>query len=116
MRYGSRATSNDETAPVIGDFDPPPGSPISSTTTLSFSVTDETGDFHALVVLCAFEDIGIYEVVHDGVEFGPQYRFSTREVIANGFRYTLIRREGWLETARIRVVGVDTGGNLVTLE
>lgn len=116
MRFGSRAVAEDTEPPTIGDFDPALGETLSRTGSVSFSLVDESGTFHALVVNVAFESENRYDVVHDGNEFGPDYRNSTREVIANGYRYTIVRRLGWTSQPRFRVVGVDSGGNLVTLE
>ena len=116
MRWGSRAAAVDTVPPTIGDFEPEPGTTISSTQSIAFSLVDETGTFHALIVGVAFESESRYDVVHDGAEFGPDYRNSTRETIANGFRYTVIRRQGWTSQPRFRVIGVDGGGNTVTLE
>jgi hypothetical protein len=102
---------------VITDFDPSLATTIASNATVAFSITDETGLFFVMAVLMKFESRGVYEVVHDGTAFGPQYfGNSTRVAVSGGFRYTLRRRDGWPEKLKVRVLAIDRGGNTAIVD
>ncbi len=103
----------DTAAPVIDNFSPAQGSDIEPQQSLMFDVTDESGLFSTIIVHAVFAD-GVEEVVHDGTNFRGFYTStSSRVLITNGWRYTVLRSGGWPSSpVMIRVFAVDGGGNL----
>jgi hypothetical protein len=102
----------DSVAPVVGGVTPAPGTPISATTPVSFEVTDDQGAFRR--VLVGVELSGVVELVHDGDAFLGNYAGggSTRNPIAGGFAYTILRDGGgWPSSPTVRVWAIDLRGN-----
>lgn len=103
---------SDSTPPQITNFVPSLATAVEATGTVQFDVTDNLTEFAAVVILADFRASGIYDVVHDGANWGPQYRGdSTRTAIAGGWRYVLRRRDGWPLGPKFRCAVVDLGGN-----
>ena len=98
--------------PVVGNFAPATGTAIAATTLLSFDVTDDSGLFRRIIVAAQFPNLGIYEVIHEGVGFAPKYRGAgnLQVAITNGFRYTILREGGWPASPSITVFAIDQGG------
>lgn len=106
----AQATTEDVTLgglPEVTWLAPVPGSPISAVQPLSFEVVDPEGLLGDVLVLAAFP--GVYEVVHDGASFGPNYVESPngRAPITNGWRYTVLRRGGWPDSPRVKVCAFE---------
>lgn len=102
----------DTTPPVVSGFDPAPGTQITRTQAIDFDVTDDSGLFARIFVVAFFKSTGVQEVIHDGTGFvGFFTATSSRVVIANGFRYTVLRSGGWTEAPTIRVFPIDAAGN-----
>jgi len=98
--------------PVIGNFDPTPGSALARTDPVAFDVTDDSGSFIRIFVVAFFATIGDQEVIHDGGAFVGRYSAaSSRVPITNGFRYTVTRNGGWLGPPTIRIFPIDAAGN-----
>lgn len=106
---GSR--NSDATPPVVDNVDPPQDSAIVPRQVVSFDVTDDTGLFRRILVAALFSN-GIYEVVHDGDNWGPAYTVAsnTKEAIADGFHFAVLRNGGWPAPPTIRVFAIDQGG------
>jgi hypothetical protein len=102
----------DASVPVVGNFNPAPGTPIARTGPISFEVTDDSGDFRRIFVVAFFPATGVTEVVHDGDGFRGHYAAgSSRTMIAGGFRYTLLRTSGWAGAPTIQTFAIDRAGN-----
>jgi len=105
----------DTTAPVVGNFSPPAGTPIAKLTPITFEVTEDSGDFQRIFVVAFFPTTGLVEVIHDGDGFRGFYAAnSARAMIAGGFRYTVLRSGGWLGAPTIQTFAVDRSGNEAT--
>lgn len=101
----------DVTDPVVHNFVPAVGSYISSSQPISFDVTDDSGKFRRIIVHVAFAD-GTEEVAHNGESFRGYYSTtSTRVLITNGWRYTVMRSGGWPSTPTFNVFAIDVEGN-----
>lgn len=75
---------------------------ISSTTPIVVDVTQATA-----LISASFPGLSTYEVVHDGTSFAPAYAaLSSRTAITGGFRYTLLRQQGWPASPRIIATGI----------
>lgn len=101
--------SGDSTAPVIGNFDPPVGTPLARSQLVTFDVTDETLLVRCVVIV---ELAGEVYVVHDGDRFcGSFTNYSSRSAISGGFHYSVRPNGGWTHAPRFEVLAFDTGGN-----
>lgn len=102
----------DATPPLVGNYDPSPGTPISKTTSISFDVTEESGAFGRIFVIAFYADSGVSELIHDGDGFRGFYvATSSRRAIAGGYRYTVLRTGGWPSAPTIQTFAVDQAGN-----
>jgi hypothetical protein len=102
----------DATAPVVAFISPSPGTAITPTTPIVFTVTDNLDELLNVSVDVTFPD-GVSEMIFDGDTFSPLYAgVSTRIVIANGFQFTIRRkRGGWPATPTFNVEAIDADGN-----
>ena len=100
------------TPPVVGSFSPAPGTSITASTPLEFSVTDNSGLFTRIILIADFRALGIREIIHDGYAFGPNYRgpYNSIASITNGFRYSALRTGGWPESPTIQPFAIDREG------
>lgn len=106
------APTPDTTPPVVSGFDPAAGTQIARSQPIEFDVTDDSGAFARIFVVAWFKLTGIQEVIHDGTGFVGFYTVSSsRVVITDGFRYTVLRSGGWTEAPTIRVFPIDSSGN-----
>jgi len=102
----------DLTPPFVGNFDPPAGTAILKTTPVSFDITEESGEFGRIFVVAFYAATGVSELIHDGDGFRGYYAAtSSRQVIAGGFRYTVLRSRGWPSAPTIQTFAVDRAGN-----
>lgn len=98
------------TPPVISGYVPAAGSSIEKNTAIQFDVTDDSGQFS--LILLAVTLNGIMEVVHDGSAFKGLYAgASVRSIIANGFRFTVVRQGGWTGSPTFETFAIDAEGN-----
>lgn len=106
------APTPDTTPPVIEHFVPPLGATLSAQQSITFDATDDSGRFRRVLVHAVFSD-GVVEVVHDGDGFRGYYQgSSSRVMIANGYRYTVLRTGGWPSSpATFNVFAIDASGN-----
>lgn len=105
------AQASEAVDPTVTLVSPPVGR-INRHDALTVDVTDLSG-FARVVVMAMFpSSSGPWEVVHDGLTFGPGYTGSTRTAIANGFRYILRRQGGWFADPTLRVIAIDAKGNV----
>lgn len=104
----------DQTPPEVTNFTPAPGSQLARTDSIGFDVTDDSGSFIRIFVVAFFPATGDQEVIHDGLTFVGRYNgFSSRVPVANGFRYTVSRSDGWPYAPTIRVFPIDEAGNQI---
>lgn len=105
-------TGEDTTsAPVVSNFVPAPGTPITDRTPLGFDVTDDSGEFRRIIALVSFSN-GQTDVAFDGKSFRGAYsRYSTKASITRGFRFTIYRDGRWPGSPTLEVIPIDTAGN-----
>lgn len=105
---------SDSVAPVIDDISPDSDT-VYASSILSAKITDETG--LALVLIVASFPDGSAEVVHDGDEFRGNYRggVNDREAVTGGYRYTIRRTGGWVQSPSLEYYALDGGGNLAEI-
>ncbi|HVW29228.1 MAG TPA: hypothetical protein VHC69_27870 [Polyangiaceae bacterium] len=102
----------DDTLPVVGNFEPAPGTPIARMAPVSFDVTDDSGELRLIFIVAFFPSTGVTEVVHDGASFRGFYSArSSRMMIAGGFRYVVLRSGGWPAAPTIQTFALDRAGN-----
>jgi hypothetical protein len=105
---------SDTTPPVVGNYNPVPGTPLSKTMPVSFDVTDDSGAFRVIFVVAFFPSTGATEVIHDGDRFRGAYAAtSARKTITNGFRYTVLPLNGWPAAPTIQTFAIDLAGNAI---
>lgn len=107
------APTSDVVIPIVANVSPAPGAPVTSTTPVSFDVTDDSGIFRRVLV-CVTQD-GATEVAHDGDGWLGNYAGGgcSRTPIAGGFHFILLRDDGWLTSPTVRVYAIDQAGNEV---
>jgi len=100
------------TPPVVSNFVPAAGSNILSSTPVGFDVTD-AGPIRRVIILARYPIAGLTEAVHDGTDFGLQYSniSNTRNPIAGGYTYTILRNGGWIESPIISPFAIDVTGS-----
>jgi hypothetical protein len=107
-----QAPDIDDTPPVVNNFDPAPGFILNQNDPVSFDVTDDSGTFTRIIIAVWFKETGIQEIIHDGDVFTGYYSAtSVRNIISNGFRYSVSRTGGWPHAPTIRAFPVDAAGN-----
>jgi hypothetical protein len=106
------ATSPDVTLPVITVISPPVGSTIRPSDPFVVEVTD-AGGLALLVLTVELPAGGAHEVVWIKGAFSSAYsEQSTITAIADGYRFSLLRRTGWSASPTFHVEVVDTAGNV----
>jgi hypothetical protein len=100
---------------AIADFSPTVGSTIACTDSLSFDVTDDSGDFKKILLIVRFPD-GSSEVVYGAPGapggFEPFYStYSQVSAIANGYRFIVRRQQGWPAAPTLLPVLLDEAGS-----
>jgi hypothetical protein len=97
--------------PSVSNFTPSGGENITKQTPIGFDVTDDTG-LAVVFIYAKYAKGETWEVVHDGHSFSPLFAgLSTREAIANGYRFSVRRVGGWPSSPTIVPVPVDQFGN-----
>lgn len=107
------ATTPDNLAshPTISNVTPAAGTAITPTTPVTFDVVDDSGTFRRVIVHVHFPATGAVEVVHDGDAFVGFYSgTSTRQAIAGGFRFSVLRAGGWRSAPTFKTFAIDTEG------
>jgi hypothetical protein len=109
------AGSSDPSAPQVALVSPAEGTAISRTQAITLDVTDVGLGLRRVLLLASFESMEAPELVHDGNAFSvPYVASSTREAIAGGFRYVLLRNGGWPDAPTLTAHAFDQGGNEAT--
>ena len=100
----------DRTAPAPSNFSPANGSAIDDADPIYFDVTDDSGQLSVLVFV---EQTGVTELAWDGpaASFVSPYLLSNVQNIALGYRFTLRRSGGWVDTVTVSIRAVDPWGN-----
>jgi hypothetical protein len=104
----------DDVPPEITFVSPTPGNTIGLDDPLVVDVTDNLDALSRALLVAYIHDTGVQELVYDGEAFTARYiAQSVREVITNGFRFTLRRTGGWPNqtSVTVRVFAVDVVGN-----
>lgn len=102
----------DVTAPVISNISPTPGTPIARTQVITFEITDNSGLFRRILPAVLFPGLEALEIIHDGEAFTGLYENnSTRAAIANGYIYSVLRKNGWPDAPTLIPFAFDQGGN-----
>jgi hypothetical protein len=103
----------DTTPPVIGNFDPPVGTPLARGDSIAFDVTDNLDEIRRVIVLVTLG--GETYCVHDGFEFKGEFsNLSSRTSITDGWHYVVKRNGGWTAPPTFEVHAIDTSGNEAT--
>jgi hypothetical protein len=80
--------------PSLSNFSPTGA--ITITTSIGFDVSDPVGTGVQVAVFASFPGLNIYEVIHDGVNWGPNYLPGVVTSLSPGYRYSgIVRRGGW---------------------
>jgi hypothetical protein len=112
VNFWDECEPNPADPPVVTVVGPAAGSAITSQTYVVLDVVDDSALFRRIIVTASFPLLDLLDVVHDGDRFGPAYNLrSKREVIANGYRYTLLRNGGWPASPTIVPYAIDRDGN-----
>jgi hypothetical protein len=97
-------------APVISNITPTPGTSLAATAPVGFQATQSASSFVIATVWASYPVLGIYEVIHDGVQFSANYNGS-RTVISGGYQYSgIVRVGGWPASPTLVPVFVDNTG------
>jgi len=99
--------------PVIDNFNPPVGTPLVRSDSVSFDVTDNRALRRALVLVTLD---GETYCVHDGFAFRGEFANpqSSRTPIVGGYHYIVKRNGGWTTPPTFEVLAIDTSGNEAT--
>jgi len=101
----------DTTDPVLAIVSPAQGTTVAKSTPFVLDVTDNSGAFRRVILIAVYAS-GIHEVVHDGDSFVGHYALtSSRQFVVNGWRYTVLRRDGWPNGPKFRAYAIDQSGN-----
>jgi hypothetical protein len=108
----------DTTAPVIDNFDPAVGSEIARTDPIQFDVTDDSEEEFAFISIIVRYTDGVTENIYNGSGFSPRFLVGSAKVaITGGYRFTIRRTGGWLNTPIIMTItAIDSSGNVGTGE
>ena len=99
--------------PVVSNVSPAAASAIHPSSFISFDVTDDNNAFAELLIIANFPSLNILEVVYmDGVFSANYQTLSSRNPIANGFHYSVLRTGGWPASPTFIVKAIDTHGNV----
>lgn len=106
--WGVGADGGSESVPPVVTFEPPSGTTIVPSRTIIVTITDAN---LKRAVLTAEYPSGAWEVIHMQDRFAQAYRHSTKEVVPNGFKFTLRRIGNWPAVPTIHADPFDTSGN-----
>lgn len=103
------------TAPIVDNFDPAPGSGLTSINdAVAFDARDPDSNLQRVFIFVSFlsstGSVTHKELIWDGNEFSPRYSLSTRVSIPTGHRYTCRRDKGWTANFVIDGRAIDTSG------
>lgn len=100
----------DEVPPVVTLISPADGSSLEKNQPITIEVEDES-ELGLHYVLARYPDtMGLYEVVYDGFDISLGAYVVTRTVLTSKrFRYTFVRRGGWLSRPIITARATDKG-------
>jgi PKD repeat protein len=112
----SDGSVGDAVAPVITIVSPAAGGNVYADTIVTLDVTDETGlALVAILAVCRDSDGNVVteDIVHDGDAFRQHYQSmaNTRTAIADGYRFTIRRDDGWTGSPTFEYLILDAGGN-----
>lgn len=108
----------DTTPPVVTVISPTPGLipgniRQAANTPLVIDVTDIAPGVAFLRVRIRYALLGMQCTLHNGTTFELGYQQnSTKVVIPNGFRFTLLPDDGWLSGFTLEVDAIDGAGNI----
>ena len=98
--------------PTISGISPAAGTAITASTIISFDVLDDSGIFRRVLLAANFPNAGVYEIIHDGDSFGPQYSSPENSIsaITGGYHFSVVRYDGWPASPLLRVFAIDREG------
>lgn len=106
------AAGGDVTAPTITVVSPPVGSTIRPSDPFVVDITD-AGGFAIIALTVEIPAGGAHEVVWLRGDFSAAYAdASTITAIVDGFRFYILRRNGWTASPTFHVEAVDNAGNV----
>ncbi len=110
---GGEAVVVTGSAPTLSNFAPAASTNISGTQVLQFDVTDVDADMTRVILIGSYSGVVDKDIVHDGEAFGTHYSNgeNTKSVIANGFRYRVLRDDGWPGSPTILPFAYDGNEN-----
>lgn len=111
LRFDGAGGAAIPTTPAISVVTPGVGTIIAAGTPLVVDATDTTALSGVLVLVLVGS---VYEVAHDGTSFATNYSGSTRAEVEGGYRFTLLRSEGWTSAPSIRVTAANISGGSIT--
>lgn len=85
---------------------------LSRNTPISLEITSGV-PFRRVFIQAKYSGINLWEVVHNGDSFSPNYsnNVNVRASLVNGYSYTLMRNGGWPGAPEFEVFAVDMFGN-----
>lgn len=97
--------------PEVTNITPTPGTQLQKNDPVSFDITDDEG-LRRVFVAVRFQKLGVTEMVHDGSGFTDLYAGSPNQRISipNGYRYNILRRNGWPDAPTVTAYAEDTEG------
>lgn len=98
--------------PEITIVSPPTGSALGRNDLITFDITDDL-PFRRIMVVADFSGTLSKEMVHDGDAFSYKYSglANTRTEISGGYRYTVLRDNGWLNSPFLTPYAIDISGS-----
>jgi hypothetical protein len=98
-------------SPTVENIIPTPDTQLAINQVVQFDVTT-TNLIKRVLVFVRFNNLNIYEVAHDGTVFGPSYTNASclRVPITGGFRFFLLRNNGWPDSPIVVADAFDTSG------
>lgn len=114
LKYDAQSDSSGATAPVISNITPAAGSQLATVRTpVVFDVTDVDPGVQLVVAKLKYAGSDLEHVVWDGSAFTTAWvARSTRTIIANGFRFSILPAAGWTRNiSEIDVIAIDGAGN-----
>lgn len=104
----------DSVRPNVSIISPSPGSNITRLQQITVDVTDNSGSFGRIILHGGYSGLAGVEPIHDGEVWNVRHysgSLNTRQVIANGYRYTILRDGGWPGDISLTPYVIDGSGN-----
>ena len=105
-------TPSVQTPPIVNNFSPLAGGPLTKFQPISFDITDDL-TFRRVLIRADYSSSMKSEVVFDGSSFLVNYLgvSNTTTAISGGFHYSILRDGGWPEGPKIVPYAIDVSGS-----